>query len=339
MSDTHPASDMTRKNACVLSLLLVCNTIVLFPAASQSTDSSKIVLRFAGDVLLGGHYERVAGADVGLAFHGFTLFQNSDVSIVNLENPVTARGTKTPKTFNFRMHPRFLQGLKAAGISTVSLANNHVFDYGSEGLEDTFRWLDSAGIRYIGAGRVWADAHTPYTFLKGRQKVAVFGYYGGREAPAAGRNTGGVATRDLRLIIRDIKLARVEGATYIVVILHWGTEEAEVPDASQRWFAHSLIDAGVDAVIGHHPHVLQGVERYRSGVIVYSLGNFVFGGNSRSTYDTGVFEITLSGRDTTYRLIPVGVRDWHLAELTAGDSLRVWERVQRLSKSFPNTIP
>ncbi len=302
-------------------------------------DSSKIVLRFGGDVLLGGHYERAASTDVGLAFHGFSLFRNSDVSIVNLENPVTTSGAKTPKTFNFRMDPRFLQSLKAAGISTVSLANNHVFDYGSEGLEDTFCWLDSAGIRYIGAGRNSAEAHTPFTFSKGNQKVAVFGYYGGREAPAAGRTNGGVAVRDLRLIIRDIKLAREAGATYIVVILHWGTEKAEMPDASQRWFAHSLIDAGGDAVIGHHPHVLQGVERYRSGVIVYSLGNLVFGGNNRSTYDTGVFEIALCDRDTTYRFVPVGVRNWHLVELTAGDSLRVWEKVQQLSKIFPNTIP
>ena len=323
----------------VLSLLLFCNFVFFLSAASQSMDSSSVVLRFGGDVLLGGHYERAAGSDVGLAFHGFSLFQNSDVSVVNLENPVTTRGAKTPKTFNFRMHPRFLQGLKAAGISTVSLANNHVFDYGSEGLEDTFRWLDSAGIRYLGAGRNSADAHTPFTFRKGRQKVAVFGYYGGREAPAAGRKSGGVATRDLPVIIRDIKLAREAGATYIVVILHWGTEKAEIPDASQRWFAHSLIDAGGDAVIGHHPHVLQGVERYHSGVIVYSLGNFVFGGNSRSSYETGVFEIVLSDCDTTYRFIPVGVRNWHLVELTAGDSLRVRERVQRLSKSFPNTIP
>jgi len=330
---------MRPKHISVLSLLLVCCFAMLRPAEAQINDSSRIVLRFAGDVLLGGHYERAAGADEALAFHGFTLFQNSDVSVVNLENPVTTRGTRIPKTFNFRMHPRFLRGLKAAGIATVSLANNHVFDYGREGLEDTFRWLDSAGIRYIGAGMTSAQAHTPLVFRKGSQKVAVFGYYGGREAPAAGRKAGGVATRDLRLIIRDITLAREEGATYIVAVLHWGTEKAEVPDASQRWFAHSLIDAGVDAVIGHHPHVLQGIERYRSGVIVYSLGNFVFGGNSRSTYETGVFEITLSGRNRTYRLVPVGVRNWHLVALSGGDSLRVWDKVQKLSKGFPNTIP
>ena len=308
-------------------------------AAADSGDSSRVILRFAGDVLLGGHYERAAGADVNLAFDGFTLFHTADFSNVNLENPVTTRGEKTAKQFNFRMHPRFVAALKAAGISTVNLANNHVYDYGPEGLEDTFRWLDSAGIRYVGAGRNGGAAHAPVVFRKGDHTVAVFGYYGGRESPPAGSRSAGVASRDLRLIIRDVRLARERGASYIVVVLHWGTEKAEVPDDSQRWFAHSLIDAGVDAVIGHHSHVLQGIEKYHSGVIAYSLGNFVFGGNGRSTYETGVFEIALQGRNPEYRFIPVGVRNWRLVELKGSDSARVREGVRRLSKIFPSTIP
>jgi poly-gamma-glutamate synthesis protein (capsule biosynthesis protein) len=95
----------------------------------------------------------------------------------------------------------------------------------------------------------------------------------------------------------------------------------------------------VNAVVGHHPHVLQGIERYRAGVIAYSLGNFVFGGNSRNNYETGVFEITLNAQSAAYRFIPVGVRNWHLVELGGSDSLRVSDQVRRLSKSFPTTIP
>jgi hypothetical protein len=322
----------------LLICLLLCCPPFFPPSQAQLEDSSSVVLRFAGDVLLGGHYERAAGDDPGMAFHGFTLFQHADASIVNLENPVTTRGTMIPKTFNFRMHPRFLEGLKAAGITAVSLANNHLSDYGTVGLEDTFHWLDSAGIKYFGAGRNSAEAHAPYLFRKGHHLVATFGYYGGREAPPAGKRSGGVAQRDLRLARQDIRLAREAGATYIVVILHWGTELADTPDASQRTFAHALIDAGADAVIGHHPHVLQGIERYRKGVVAYSLGNLVFGGNSRSSYDTGAFEVALSGHDVTYRFIPVGVRNWHLVELTGEDSLRVRQRVLRLSKHFPHTI-
>jgi poly-gamma-glutamate capsule biosynthesis protein CapA/YwtB (metallophosphatase superfamily) len=319
-----------------ISLLLL---LLPLPAGAVTGDSSEVVLRFAGDVLLGGHYEGDVGTDVNRAFQGFTLFQTADVSVVNLENPVTTRGAKVPKQFNFRMHPRYLSAIKSSGISAVSLANNHVFDYGREGIEDTFFWLDSAGIRYIGAGRSAEAARKPYIFRKGSSTVAVLAYYGGGEARPAGRNTSGVASRDLASIEHDTQVARDSGATYIVVILHWGTEKADTPDVSQRWFARALINAGVDAVIGHHPHVLQGIERYRKGVIVYSLGNFVFGGNSRSTYETGVFEIRVSVRKPVYRFIPVGVRNWRLNALAGRDSLRVVERVRRLSKVFPDTIP
>jgi poly-gamma-glutamate synthesis protein (capsule biosynthesis protein) len=323
-----------------LRIPLILFVFAAFPFGfARSEDSARVVLRFGGDVLLGGHYEEAAWRDPDKAFRGFTLFQEADLALVNLENPVTTRGTMVPKPFNFRMHPRFVRSLKNAGISVVNLANNHIFDYGGEGLDDTFRHLDSAGISHIGAGNNSTEAHTPHLLAKGLHTVASFGYYAGGEAPGAGKHTAGVAVRDLLLASRDIKLARERGATYIVVTLHWGTEKADTPDASQRWFARSLIDAGADAIIGHHPHVLQGIERYRSGVIVYSLGNLVFGGLRRSTYDTGVFEIALSSQDTTYRLIPVGVRNWHLEELRGDDSLRVWRRVQELSKSFPHTIP
>jgi len=125
------------------------------------------------------------------------------------------------------------------------------------------------------------------------KKIGILAYYGGGEAPGAGMASPGVARRDLGQVTADIlKLHYTTGR------LHrrqspLGTENARTPDESQRTFAHALIDAGADAVIGHHPHVLQGIERYGNGVIVYSLGNFVFGGNSRSSYDTGLFQIRL----------------------------------------------
>jgi poly-gamma-glutamate capsule biosynthesis protein CapA/YwtB (metallophosphatase superfamily) len=331
------STTLLRPGALIWILALAA---ILFQSAwSSSADSTAVTLRFAGDVLLGGRYEQAVGSDVDRAFRDFSLFKTADLSIVNLENPVTTRGEKVPKPFNFRMHPRYLKALTNAGIFTVSLANNHVFDYGRVGLNDTFQWLDSARITYIGAGRNSKDAHRPALLNRAGHKVAVFSYYGGGEAPAAGQKSAGVARRDLSLIKRDIRLARDDGATYIVVILHWGTELADTPSVTQQLCARSLVNAGVDAVIGHHPHVLQGVERYRSGVIVYSLGNCVFGGNSRSTYDTGIFEITLCGVTRDYRFIPVGLRNWHLETLGGRDSLRVIEKVRRLSKVFPNTIP
>jgi poly-gamma-glutamate synthesis protein (capsule biosynthesis protein) len=97
---------------------------------------------------------------------------------------------------------------------------------------------------------------------------------------------------------------------FVAVNLHWGTEKATSPDSDQVDFAHHIVDLGADVVIGHHPHVLQAVERYRSGIIAYSLGNLIFGGNSRSSYDTAVLEIRLEQSSINYRLMPVRVSAW-----------------------------
>jgi poly-gamma-glutamate capsule biosynthesis protein CapA/YwtB (metallophosphatase superfamily) len=307
--------------------------------AQAAGDSSAIVMRFAGDCLLGAHYEAAAAKDPGMAFKGFDLFRTADITVVNLENPITTRGTKITKPFNFRMHPRFVPVLTGAGIGVVSIANNHVFDYGEQGLLDTFSYLDSAGIRYVGAGRTRADAHRPYFFTRNGKNIAILAYYGGGEARAATERLAGVARRELGAINADVRALRTADRNmYIVVILHWGTEKAETPDPVQQRFARALIDAGVDAVIGHHPHVLQGIERYRKGVIVYSLGNFLFGGNGRHTYDTGVFEITLAANGPSFRFIPVGVRNWHLTVLSGNDADRVTNKVRALSNIFPTSM-
>jgi hypothetical protein len=302
--------------------------------------SAPVVMRFGGDVLLGGYYETAVGESVSVAFSGFSLMSDADIAMVNLENPVTARGKKVPKPYNFRMHPRFLRAISDAGIDLVTIANNHIFDYGREGFFDTISYLDSAGIRHVGAGVNRDEAHRPVLIEVRGRRIGFLGYYGGGEAPGAGKSSPGVARRELDLVTADIlNLRNILQADYVVVNLHWGTEKADTPDPSQQAFARSLIDAGANAVIGHHPHVLQGIESYHSGVIVYSLGNFVFGGNSRDTYNTGVFEICLTPGGPSYRFIPVGVREWRAKILAGADSAHVADTVHRLSGKFTSTIP
>jgi poly-gamma-glutamate capsule biosynthesis protein CapA/YwtB (metallophosphatase superfamily) len=298
-----------------------------------------IVLRFGGDVLLGGVYEDAAGDSVSLAFRGFDGLSIADLAMVNLENPVTTRGIRVPKPFNFRMHPRFVRALTEAGIDIVTIANNHVFDYGKEGLFDTISYLDSAGVRHVGAGRNQDEAYRPVLLEVKGKKIGFLSYYGGGEAPGAGKNSCGVARRDLPRVASDIAaLKRDMHAEYVVVNLHWGTEKARFPDDAQRSFARKVIDAGADAIIGHHPHVLQGIETYHAGVIVYSLGNFVFGGNSRSSYLTGLFEIRLGSHTPRYAFLPVGVEEWRARMLSGGDSVRVMNDMSRLSSIFPHSI-
>ncbi len=308
-------------------------------STSISHDTSIVVLRFGGDVLLAGHYEDAASDTADLAFENFDILHSADIAMVNLESPVTTRGTKIEKPFNFRTHPRFLNVLTSAGIDIVSLANNHIYDYDSLGLFDTIRDLDSVGILHVGAGRDRSEAHRPVVLKRKGRKIGFLSYYGGSEAPVASQRTPGVAEREIGGIIRDVRSLRArDSADFVIVNLHWGTEKAEQPEGNQVAFAHKLIDAGVDAVIGHHPHVLQGVELYKSGVIVYSLGNLIFGGNSRSSYDTGVFEIRLGTASIEYELIPVRVTNWNASLLQGAEADSLIKHVSDLSRIFPKSI-
>ncbi|MBI4535053.1 MAG: CapA family protein [Ignavibacteriae bacterium] len=308
-------------------------------SAHADDSSNAIVMRFGGDCLLSEHYERACGEDVSLAFHNFDLFRTADIGMVNLECPVTTRGTKVEKPFNFRMHGRFLDVIKEAGIDIVNLANNHIYDYGKVGLFDTITHLDSVGILHVGAGRNKKEAHRPVVIDERGKRIAFLGYYGGGEAPRATETKAGVARRELKLIKADLsRLKRKDSVDYVVVNLHWGIEKATHPDQEQIKFARTLIDSGADAVIGHHPHVLQGIERYKHGVIAYSLGNLIFGGNSRSSYDTGIFEIRLGSDSTEYDLIPVRIKDWNASVLTGAAADSVVQNVRDLSRGFPKSI-
>lgn len=211
------------------------------------------------------------------------LFLQDDYSIVNLETPVTSRGTpSTNKAFVYKSPPAALPALKAAGIDAVNLANNHVMDQGVEGLLDTFAALDENGIAYVGAGADSARAYAPVYVEKNGIRVALFGF--SRVVPEvswyAGKNKPGVAaTYDPAQAVQAIREARSK-ADLIVVIPHWGEERTDFPVDNQKQLARAYIDAGADLVVGGHPHVIQGLESYKEKWIAYSLGNFIF---TRST--------------------------------------------------------
>jgi hypothetical protein len=317
------------------SLELVGTNVVPLP----DTSVRDVVLRFGGDCLMTGHYAEAVGDSIDYAFQGFRLLADADVAMVNLESPITTRGKRVPKPYNFRTDPRFLGALIRAGVDVVNVANNHIYDYGAQGLFDTILYLDSLGLKHVGAGRNRAEAHAPAIVTVRGTRIGFLGYYGGGEAPAATRQLPGVARRVLPEVAEDIRWLRaVDTVQYIVVNLHWGDELAQFPDDEQRRFAHDLIDAGADAVIGHHPHVLQGVERYRNGVIAYSLGNLLFGGNSRASYTTALFEIRLSPGKSQYAVLPVRLDSWRLRAMDGVEAEGVLNTVRHLSEPFRQSI-
>jgi poly-gamma-glutamate synthesis protein (capsule biosynthesis protein) len=167
-------------------------------------------------------------------------------------------------------------------------------------------------------------------------KIGFLAYYRGGEAPAAGDSSPGVADREPAAIRRDIRrLKDTLGADLVIVNIHWGIEKADTPETWQRKLAHLIIDTGADVIVGHHPHVLQGIERYRHGIIAYSLGNLLFGGNSRDSYDTALLEIRAGPGTLEHDLLPVRVRRWRAAPLSGPGANAVIQHVDRLSRIFP----
>jgi poly-gamma-glutamate synthesis protein (capsule biosynthesis protein) len=202
------------------------------------------------------------------------LFAGTDLQIGNLEGTFTERGEAQEKTYTFRAPPPLARGLAEAGFDAVSLANNHAADFGSVSLLDTLAAVREAGVEVFGAGLDARQAYAARVLRTPSATVALLGFNAIYGSPQATESAPGVAwTNDAALA----SIARARGeADFVLVMVHWGEEYTGAPTVAQRAFARAAIEAGADAVVGAHPHALQPWERYRDGVILYSLGNFVF---------------------------------------------------------------
>lgn len=219
------------------------------------------------------------GGDPGHPFAKMKSYLKSgDIVFGNLENPVTpGREIMLPERI-LRADPGVAEALREAGFTILSLANNHLPDFGTRGILDTFQYLEQAGLGYAGAGRTEREAYAAtYTEAKGI-KLAFLAFCDPVLAPEdrlAGADHPGVTGFDQEKVQAAVREAR-EKADIVVVSMHAGTEYEPAPELAQIRFAHMAVDAGADLVLGHHPHVLQRVEEYKGRFIFYSLGNFVF---------------------------------------------------------------
>jgi poly-gamma-glutamate capsule biosynthesis protein CapA/YwtB (metallophosphatase superfamily) len=203
-----------------------------------------------------------------------------DLVFANLECPVSVSGRPDPiqdPHVTFRAHPDALAILKGLGVTVVSLANNHMLDYGPDALGATIENLDRAGIRHAGAGRDYAEANTPVCLDIHGVRVAILAHvfiYSASTRMARGRRAG---VSDHRPAAIGAQIRALRRAGYVVIVsLHWGLEYSFFPVPYQMRQARRLVEYGASLILGHGPHYPQGMEAYRSGRIVYSLGNFVF---------------------------------------------------------------
>ena len=230
---------------------------------------------FDYDTSLNAYYENY-GADYFFS-NVKSIFSADDLTIANFEGTLTDSEDREDKEYAFKAPAEYAGILTSGSVEAVNTANNHSHDYGNQGYEDTISALDSAGILNFGYDK------TLVTEVKGI-KVGLVGIYELKDH-----------LERKEQLKQNIAKVKAEGAQITIVIFHWGNEKEEVPDSNQTTLAHLAIDEGADLVCGHHPHVLQGIEEYKGKNIVYSLGNFCFGGNQYpSDMDTMIFQQTFT---------------------------------------------
>jgi poly-gamma-glutamate synthesis protein (capsule biosynthesis protein) len=269
-----------------------------------------ITLAFAGDVNFDGRTARLL-SDPATAFGPIAaVLRSADFAALNLETAVTGGGTPQPKTYHFRAPPAAFTALRAAGVDLVTMANNHVLDYGTTGLADTLAAASAARFPYVGIGMNAAAAWAPYvTTIKG-VKIAVVGVSQVAELASSWVATparpGEANAIDLRRTLAAVRAAR-RLAPIVIVFMHWGTEGQACPDAAQLSLAPELAAAGASIIIGAHAHMLQGSGWLGRTFVAYGLGNFLWWERSYSTA-TGVLELTVYPRaPLTARFIPAVV--------------------------------
>lgn len=260
------------------------------------------------------------------------IFKSDDITTANLETTLTNATVRANKQFTFKAPPDYVNILKNNSIEGVNISNNHTHDYLDQGLADTISTLKSAHINYFGENNKWLAE------VKG-VKIGFLGY------------TGFYSNNDyLEKIKNDITAIKSQGAAFVIINFHWGIENSYNPNNTQKSIAHYAIDNGADLIIGHHPHVIQGLERYKGKIICYSMGNFCFGGNTnprdKNTFIfQGKFKFNKSSL-TSYgiRIIPCSissvsyVNDYCPTPLKDDKKNSLITKINSLSINLANTV-
>lgn len=309
----------------------VANTATVNADGTSSNDSGKVMISFAGDCTLGSflgstntfanYWKNGPEWYLGAVKPYFDI---SDMTFINLEGPLTDHPQEREKEFSMRGEPKYVQILTYAGVDVVNLANNHVFDCGTTGFNDTLNLLKQNNIGYVGEGR-------KYIMEKNGVTVGFLGY-----------KWWGDKTAIKNQVAKDIATLK-ETVDVVVVQYHWGDDKQHYANDVQIDMAHSAIDNGADVVVGAHPHVIQGIETYKGKTIAYSLGNFCFGANNNPPdKDSMVLMVTLDklGNNTSVIVVPCkissqnNVNDFRPTPQVGVEAYNIMKKLQDYSSIF-----
>jgi poly-gamma-glutamate synthesis protein (capsule biosynthesis protein) len=258
-----------------------------------SDEKQEIKLLFVGDVMMTRYVEKKIKKLNKEYIYPFEKILNYlktfDYVIANLEGPISDKGVKVGSKYSFRMKPEVAEALSKANVNIVNLANNHIFDYGKVAFEDTLKNLEKNNIKYFG------NFYEPLIIQKEGIKIGFLGFSDFLKHLEVKESKTGIATvnDNLSEIIKKAK----EKVDILIVSFHWGEEYKKIANERQRKLAKIAIDSGADLVIGHHPHVIQDIEKYKEKFIFYSLGNFIFDQNfSKETMIGGGAEVYIKNK-------------------------------------------
>ncbi len=296
------------------SIALAVSLLMMYACSSSPNggEEEELAILFTGDVLLDRGVRPIAEhKGVAYLFDSVqTAFQQADAVIVNLECPLTDTLSPVNKRYIFRANAEWAEDLRQAGITHAAMANNHTNDQGRRGLLATYTHLNRAGIVPLGYGTNYAEQSTPAIIEKGKARAAVFNavmmtlenwhYTEGKP---------GICQPSSERLVQTIAAYRAQHPeTAIVAVLHWGVEFNSMPSITQRMLARQLADAGVDAIIGHHPHVTQPIDTIGHTLVCYSLGNFVFDQHPPLTRECIMVRLNIkAGQPIGYEVIPAKI--------------------------------
>ena len=304
-------------------------------------EPAEILLSFTGDCILGT--DEFFAWDTGLPayydLHGpeyflknvRSIFEEDDLTIVNMEGTLTEETTRVDKQFAFKGDPKYVKILTSSSVEAANVANNHSHDYGEKSFQDTVQTLEENGIKTFGYDDV------AVLEVKGI-RVGMFGIYELDDH-----------LERIPQVKQDIAKLKDQNVDIIVAVFHWSNELVTVPDENQVTLAHMAIDEGADVVVGHHPHVVQGIDEYKGKTIAYSLGNFCFGGNTHPTeMDTFIFQqkFILDGKrnitGSEYKVIPCRVsseityNNYQPTPLMGEEAKETMDKIEERSKEINN---
>lgn len=289
--------------------------IVLFPASISSFKSnpnSTLTISLAGDMMPGGRLiEYMDRYGVEYPFKKIkNILEDSNVIFCNLETPITDSDSplELEKEFVFKLPTRFSPILKTLGFNLISLANNHIMDYGHSGLMETLSILDYYGIGHSGAGEDLDSAIKPAVINVNGYRIGLLAFSMTLPSSFYASDSMPGTAYPYEPIFKNSVGSSSSSFDFTIVSFHWGGEALDTTRSYQRIYAHKAIDYGADLVVGHHPHVLQGFEFYKKGLIAYSLGNLVFGSWSKIAKESIILKVWWDGAAIVkVRIIPLVV--------------------------------